>query len=129
MTMQRQVMWLFLFATLLVPALVSAVTEADFEAKTTQNLLNLCTAPPSEPRYREAIHFCHGYLVGAYHYHMAQTSGEGGTPLVCLPTPPPSRNEALRMFIAWAQSHPQYMNERPVDTEFRFLIEQWPCQK
>src|SRR5262245_61788171 len=64
--MQRQVMWLFLLATVLVPALVGAVTEADFEAKTTQNLLNLCTAPPSDPYYREAIHFCHGYLVGAY---------------------------------------------------------------
>jgi hypothetical protein len=122
-------MWLFLVATVLVPALVGAVAEADFEAKTTQNLLNLCTASPNDPRYREAIHFCHGYLVGAYHYHVAQTSGEGGKPLVCLPTPPPSRNEALRMFIAWAQAHPQYMNERPVETEFRFLTEKWPCQK
>jgi hypothetical protein len=121
-------MWLCLFATVLAPVLVSAVTEADFEVKTTQNLLNLCTAPPNDPRYREAIHFCHGYLVGAYHYHLSQTAGEGSTPLVCFPTPPPSRNEALRMFIAWMQSHPQYMNERPVDTEFRFLTEQWPCQ-
>jgi hypothetical protein len=27
------------------------------------------------------------------------------------------------------QAHPQYMNERPVETEFRFLTEKWPCQK
>ena len=126
--MQRQVMWLFLLATVLVPALVGAVTEADFEAKTTQNLLNLCTAPSSDPHYREAIHFCHGYLVGAYQYHVAETSGERSKPLICFPTPPPSRNEALRMFIAWAQAHPQYGNERPVETEFRFLTEKWPCQ-
>jgi len=33
------------------------------------------------------------------------------------------------MFLAWAQAHPQYMNERPVETEFRFLTEKWPCQK
>src|SRR5262252_4757027 len=85
--MQRQVMWLFLLATVLVPALVGAVTEADFEAKTTQNLLNLCTAPSSDPYYREAIHFCHGYLVGAYQYHVAETSGEGSKPLICFPTP------------------------------------------
>ena len=44
--MQRQGMWLFLMATVLMPALVGAVTEADFEAKATQNLLNLCSAPP-----------------------------------------------------------------------------------
>ena len=127
--MQRQVMWVLLSAMVLIPALGGAVTEADFEAKTTQNLLNLCNAASSDPRYREAIHFCHGYLVGAYHYHVAQTEGEGGKPLVCFPTPPPSRNEALRMFLAWAQAHPQYMNERPVETEFRFLTEKWPCQK
>ena len=126
--MQRHVMWLFLVATMLVPALVGAVTEADFEAKTTQNLLNLCTVPANDPRYGDAIHFCHGYLVGAYHYHLSETDGEGGKPLVCFPTPPPSRNEALGMFIAWAQAHPQYLNERPVEAEFRFLIEKWPCQ-
>ena len=33
------------------------------------------------------------------------------------------------MFIAWVQAHPQYMNEPPVETEFRFLTEKWPCQK
>ncbi len=44
--MQRQVMWMLLIAMVLVPALSGAVTEADFEAKTTQNLLNLCTASP-----------------------------------------------------------------------------------
>jgi hypothetical protein len=112
-----------------IPVLVGAVTETDFEAKTTQSLLNLCTASPNDPRYREAIHFCHGYLVGAYHYHVAQTAGEGGKPMVCFPTPAPSRNEGFNMFIAWAQAHPQYMNEPPVETEFRFLTEKWPCQK
>ena len=127
--MQRQLLRLFLVAAVLVPALVGAVTDTDFEAKTTQNLLNLCTVSPNDPRYREALHFCHGYLLGAYHYHVASTAGEGGKPLVCFPTPPPSRNEAFSMFIAWVQAHPQYMNEWPVETEFRFLIEQWPCQK
>ena len=126
--MRRQRMWLFLLVTMLMPTLVNAVTEADFEAKTTQHLLNLCTAPPTDPRYREAIHFCHGYLVGAYHYYLAVTDGEGGKPLVCFPTPPPSRNEAFQMFIAWVQTHPRYLNERPVETEFRFLTEKWPCQ-
>jgi hypothetical protein len=129
MTMQRHVMWLFLIATVVAPALAGAVTETDFEAKTTQHLLNLCTAASTDLRYREAIHFCHGYLVGAYHYPVAQTTGEGGKPLVCFRTPAPSRNEALRMFIARAQAHPQYLHEPPVETEFRFLTEHWPCQQ
>src|SRR5215510_3849436 len=116
-TMQRQVIWLFLVASKFIPVLVGAVTETDFAAKTTQSLLNLCTASPNDPRYREALHFCHGYLVGAYHYYLAVTDGEGSKPLVCFPTPPPSRNEAFQMFIAWVQTHPRYLNERPVETE------------
>jgi hypothetical protein len=31
------------------------------------------------------------------------------------------------MFIEWAKAHPEYLNEPPVETEFRFLIETWPC--
>src|SRR5215471_11813918 len=126
--MQRRVMWLFLMAMVLMPALVVAVTAADFEVKTTQNLLNLCTASPNDPYYREAIHFCQGYLVGAYHYYLSVTGDDASKALVCLPTPSPSRNEAVGMFIAWAQAHSEYWNERPVETQFRFLTEKWPCQ-
>jgi hypothetical protein len=104
------------------------VTEADFEVKTTQNLLNLCTAGPNDPNYREAIHFCEGYVVGAYQYYLSETGDNTSEALVCLPTPSPSRNEVLRMFIAWAQTHPEYLNELPVETQFRFLTEKWPCR-
>ena len=43
--------------------------------------------------------------------------------------PAPSRNDAIAMFLEWAKVHTQYMGEKPVDTEFRFLIEKWPCKK
>jgi hypothetical protein len=46
-----------------------------------------------------------------------------------MPNPGPSRNEAVAMFVEWAKANPQYMNERPVDTEFRFLSVKWPCKK
>ena len=38
-------------------------------------------------------------------------------------------SESLAMFVEWAKARPQYMNELPVETEFRFLIEKWPCKK
>ena len=34
---------------------------------------------------------------------------------------------AVALLIEWAQAHPEYLNEPPVETEFRFLIETWPC--
>ncbi|MGR8934963.1 MAG: Rap1a/Tai family immunity protein [Gammaproteobacteria bacterium] len=114
----------------LLPGFTQAnVTEADFVAKKTQNLLNLCTASPQDPQYREAIHFCHGYLVGAFHFYAAEAADKPELQLVCFTEPKPSRNLAIGMFISWAQKHPEFMNEMPVETEFRFLTEKWPCRR
>ncbi len=106
----------------------NAVTEEDFLVRSTRELLNLCTVSEQEDLKEEAIHFCHGYLVGAYHYLRASTAGPNAEPLVCLPEPPPTREAAISMFIEWAKAHPQYMDELPVETEVRFLTETWPCK-
>lgn len=113
---------------ILVPGIAGALSEDDFEIDTTQNLLNLCTASPGDPLYYQAINFCHGFMVGAYHYHVAESNGPKGVKLVCLPDPPPSRTETVDMFVEWAKARPQYWKEEAVETEFRFLIEQWPCK-
>ncbi|MGR8980818.1 MAG: Rap1a/Tai family immunity protein [Gammaproteobacteria bacterium] len=105
------------------------VTEDDFVALKTQNIINLCTASPQDIHYREAIHFCQGYLVGAFHYYAAESANKPELQMVCYPNPRPSRNVAVGMFVAWAKKHPEFMNELPVETEFRFLTETWPCKK
>ena len=127
--MKRKMIVLMLVAVFVLPGLARAVTEEDFKVKTTQSLINLCTAPADDPYRDKAIHFCHGYLVGAYDYHVTENSGPDGKMLFCLPDPPPTRNAAINMFIEWTKAHPQYMGERAVDTEFRFLGETWPCKK
>jgi hypothetical protein len=63
-----------------------------------------------------AANFCHGHVVGAYHYYRAMTSRPDRKPLFCLPNPQPSRDEAIRAFVAWAQTHPPYNNEPAVET-------------
>ena len=112
-----------------LPAVAIAVTDGDFEVKTTRSLLALCTVAAEDPRYKEALHFCHGFLVGAYHYYQASVAGPNARPLVCPPDPPPSRNAAIGAFIDWARRHPQYLDEAPVETEFRYLTETYPCQR
>ena len=120
---------IFLLSVLLIlPGLVDAVSEEDFKADTTEQIVNLCTAEPDDPLFHQAVNFCHGYLVGAYDYYEAVHSGPKAFKLVCLPDPPPSRNEAIEMFIDWAKAHPQYMKDNPVETEFRFLMEAYPCK-
>ncbi len=124
--MKHYAVCLALVLFMVTPAVVLAVDSVDFEVQTTKNLLNLCTVAPQDELYAEAINFCHGYLIGAYHYHHVSKKGEAQ---VCVPEPQPSRNAMIGKFISWAESHPQYNKELPVETEFRFLMETWPCSK
>ncbi|GKT10575.1 Rap1a/Tai family immunity protein [Desulforhabdus sp. TSK] len=126
--MNRKLASLLLAVVLLMPSLAGAVTDEDFKVATTQNLINLCTASAGDPRQKEAIHFCHGYLVGAFHYHTAENAGPEGKQLLCPPDPEPTRNQTIAMFLEWAKANPQYMGEPAVDSEFRFLMEKWPCK-
>jgi hypothetical protein len=128
--MKRKAVMVILAIFLMLPAPArAAVTEKDFVAATTQDLMNLCTASTSDPLYHQAVNFCHGYLVGAYQYYAAAAAGPKGVKLVCLTEAPPTRNEVIAMFIEWVKVNPQYMQEKPVETEFRFLMEKWPCAK
>jgi hypothetical protein len=31
--------------------------------------------------------------------------------------------------VEWTKARPEYWKELPVETEFRFLTEMWPCDK
>ena len=115
---------------LLIPgfAIAGAVTQQDFRVETTEQLLNLCSATPDDPFFNHAMNFCHGYLVGAYHYYEAAHHHREGPQLVCFSDPPPTRSEAINLFIEWARANPQYWQKKPVNTEFRFLSEKYPCK-
>ncbi|MDJ0915701.1 MAG: Rap1a/Tai family immunity protein [Desulfobacterales bacterium] len=126
--MRKRIISLALIILFWLPIMASAVSEKDFEVNTTKNIINLCTASSDDPLYHQAINFCHGYLVGAFHYYEAHTSGPSAIKFVCPPDQRPSRNESIGRFIEWAQARPQYHNETPVETEFRFLMEYWPCK-
>lgn len=120
-------------ALALVIALLAArpasalLTREDFFVKTTQDLIHLCEVSDDDPLRLAGIGFCHGYLVGAYQYMQALTDGPKSKPWVCPPSPPPTRVEAVKMFVAWCKDHPQYLQDVPVETLGRFLAETWPC--
>jgi hypothetical protein len=111
------------------PLCSKALTRDDFLVHTTQDLVKLCTASETDPLYQAAIGFCHGYAVGVNHYYHATMGSAGQRGFVCLPDPPPTRAESIQMFVEWAKQNPQYMNERPVDSIFRFLESKYPCRR
>ncbi len=126
--MKRKWALFLLVITFLSVSVAGAATPESFRVETARDLLKLCSTAPSNPLYKEAIHFCHGFLVGAYAHHEAKNSGPEGRLLVCLPDPAPSRNDMVFMFVDWLKAHPQYLDEKPVDAEFRFLMEKWSCR-
>lgn len=118
-----------LIAVALWPVRSHAATQEDFLVRTTQDLVDLCSANQNDPLRDAAIHFCNGYLVGAYQFYRASVAAQRLQPLVCPPDPPPSRNEGVQKFVSWGQANPQYMNEPPIDGFFRFLVMTWPCRR
>lgn len=106
---------------------VPTPTETNFQVRTTGDLVRLCEATPSDPVGIAALHYCHGFAVGAYQYHQIATAAEGRRRLVCAPNPPPSRNEAVAAFVAWAKQNPGQMDKPPVEGLFRFLAQRFPC--
>ena len=121
-------LWAICAATTLLSASAAlAVTTEDFLIANTQDGIDVCTAPESDPLHGPAMGFCHGYLVGAYQYHVALHGGPKAKPVVCLPQPTPTRAQAIDGFITWAKAHPEYANERPVEALVKYLVETYPC--
>lgn len=123
--------WIVVATPLLVaaPSAGHAVTEANFGMKTTGDLVALCDPGSDSPMAVAAVNFCSGFAQGAVAVQMQHDAASRGVKLFCLPSPLPSRTEALSEFIKWARASPARMGEPPADGLFRFLGERFPCPK
>ena len=115
----------------LLPVLFSgsaaAVETNDFIVESAGDLAALCRAAPEHPYQQQALHFCHGFVVGAYHYHMKSTGGPSGSGFVCISDPAPSRDEAIAEFVSWLDANPAAVNEDAVDALFEWAAGRFPC--
>ncbi|WP_109119068.1 Rap1a/Tai family immunity protein [Azospirillum sp. TSO22-1] len=127
----------FTFALAAFAAAMGAVTlgaqtpagpsETNFRVATTGDLVRLCEAKPTDTNGVAALHFCHGFAVGAYQYHQVVTAAEKKRPLVCAPSPTPARNDVIADFVAWAKQNPKQLEAPPVEGMFRYLAQRFPC--
>ena len=117
-------------ALALAPAAAWAVSESDFSAHTTGELVDLCAADPHGPMGTAALNFCHGFAQGAVSVQMERSAAEKPSyRLFCFPSPSPERTATLTEFVTWARADPSRLNERAADGLFRFLTERFPCGK
>jgi hypothetical protein len=112
-----------------VCALVTPATAAEpsnFNATTTRDLVALCAEEPDDPLYAEARQFCYGFLAGVAQFHRAMVQGERIEPLAC-PKDAVTREQLASVFLDWAKTNPQAMDEPPAESLERAAAAEWPC--
>lgn len=124
----RQRGWIAAAAlALLAPSAAPAATEANFDAKSTGDLVELCSATPDNGIGTAAVNFCEGWLQGAVTVEMLNMASFRGPKLFCLPNPPPTRAATMNELVNWARAAPDRMAQSPTDGLFGFLRERYPC--
>jgi hypothetical protein len=108
------------------PPALAAVPE-NFQARTTQDFVDLCSTSPSSAEYTETIQFCYGYITGATQLYYALLGPEGIRPIAC-PKGEVTRQQAVDVFLDWAHRHPDMLSkEKPIQGLMRAAADKWPC--
>jgi hypothetical protein len=118
---------LFVLAALMLAGSAVGADSNTFQLRDASDLVRICSVGADDPVHANATGFCHGILVGAFRYYESAVTGPNR--FVCAPNPTPTRAKVMSDFVAWAGSHTGYMKDPPVDTLFRYLVEQYPCKK
>jgi len=102
-------------------------TMDDFKLQSTKDLVDICTVDDAHENYWEAVSFCFGFFQGGVHYHRALAAGPNFDPIAC-PADDATLKQLVSVFVTYARANPIYSDEPPMDTVFRAVAEQWPCE-
>jgi hypothetical protein len=106
----------------------AAVSESDFPPKTTADLIALCSATKDDPLMTAALNYCHGFAEGAVQVALGyEAVTRPSRAPFCLPSPPPTHDEAMARFSAWAKADPTRMDEAAIVGLLSYLTETYPC--
>lgn len=107
----------------------AAVTQDSFLLRNTGDLVDLCSAPQTDPLYTAAVNFCHGFGVGVVRTLQDQDAASRSRRLFCFPNPAPTRNEAVARFVQWANADPSRLQMSAEDGIATYLSQQYPCPR
>ena len=107
----------------------AAVTEDSFLIRSTGDLIDVCSAPQSDPLYTAASNFCHGFAVGVFRVLEEQDKARRNHHMFCPPGTPMTRNDGVAGFVQWAKANPNQMTQPATDGIAQFLAQQFPCPR
>lgn len=106
----------------------NAADSDNFKAKTTHDLVALCSVAVGDDLYDAAMGYCLGFVDAAHDYHMAVTAGDLMKPIAC-PDHTTTRQEVVDMFLEWAKGSESLLDqESPINGLMRAASEKWPCE-
>jgi hypothetical protein len=116
-------------ALVLIPALFASQAHAQrgvtLQARTANDLADLCAANPKEPLGDAKINYCLGFAQGAVDVELRRA---GDKKPFCFPSPAPKRIATMTEFAGWVRALPEHRNPSALDGLFRFLAERFPCK-
>jgi hypothetical protein len=79
--------------------------------------------------YTAAINFCHGFAIGTYTMiQIEDAASRSKRKAICMPNPPPTRDQAIAAFVTWASGRPKTLASRPTDGIGEYVMSQYPCK-
>ncbi len=123
---------LFAAAVSVAATLSSGAGAAEPEAfliDTAADLARLCAAPAEHPNHAAAIHMCHGYIVGAHHFHAVFAEALGGG-VYCIERvePRPTRDEVAAAWVAWVGQTPGAGDKEALTALLEWAASTYPCE-
>jgi hypothetical protein len=112
---------------LLLGTAAQAADDRNGRLDTTDELVTACSEPADAPDRDLYTAFCHGYMVGVYHFAEALARGPDPVRLVCVGDPKPDVASATQAFVAWAKANPQHAADPPVESVMRWAMAAYPC--
>ena len=113
------------FLTLLVAGIPSFASAQ----QTAIDLLRQCQGREPQQAPEIGLIACASYLSGILDAHAVLSGIKGGlpAPAFCLPAAGISNEQTMRVFIKWADNHPEWLHDSARISVFGALKEAFPC--
>lgn len=92
----------------------------------TGDLVALCAPDPSTPRINQRLSYCEGFIAGTGMLYREMRDSGVIKPWACAESAPDA-NAIREKFVAWARSHPEKLDTKPIDGFWQAMAETYPC--
>ena len=122
----RRIGLLLLAAGVMLVAKEAAAEGPKLE--TTADLVAYCDTIGPVGEVRDGQNFCDGFIMGSGLLYLELVAA-GKMKQVACAEPTPTLEQARNDLVAWAESHPERLQDKPIDGFWHAMAATYPCPK